>query len=96
MKALVYHGPGRTSWEDVPDPGITDPTDAVVKMECTTICGTDLHILQGDVPTVEKGRVLGHEGVGIVTQVGAAQIRASESRSVQICRPQVCAPPASM
>lgn len=70
MKALVYHGPGEKAWEDVPDPTIQDPTDAIVRVECTTICGTDLHILKGDVPTVEPGRILGHEGVGVVTEVG--------------------------
>jgi alcohol dehydrogenase len=72
MKALVYHGPGRKSLEDRPVPKLTAPTDAVVKMTRTTICGTDLHILKGDVPTCEPGRILGHEGVGIVEQVGAA------------------------
>ena len=72
MKALVYHGPGDKAWEEVPDPQIQDPTDAVVKVETTTICGTDLHILKGDVPAVEPGRVLGHEGVGVVTEVGPA------------------------
>lgn len=70
MKALVYHGPGRKSWEEVPDPTIIDPTDAVVRIDTTTICGTDLHILKGDVPAVTEGRVLGHEGVGTVVEVG--------------------------
>ena len=70
MKALVYHGPGRKAWEEVPDPSIKDPADAIVKMEATTICGTDLHILKGDVPAVTDGRILGHEGVGVVTEVG--------------------------
>ncbi len=72
MKALVYHGPGQKAWEDVPDPMIKDPTDAIVRMETTTICGTDLHILKGDVPAVTDGRILGHEGVGVVTEVGPA------------------------
>lgn len=71
MKALVYHGPGSTSWDEVPQPTITDATDAIVKVETTTICGTDLHILKGDVPAVEPGRILGHEGVGVVTEVGS-------------------------
>lgn len=70
MKALVFHGPGRKSWEQVPDPVIIDNTDAIVRIDATTICGTDLHILKGDVPAVTDGRVLGHEGVGTVTQVG--------------------------
>jgi alcohol dehydrogenase len=72
MKAVVYHGPGQKAWEDVPDPALRDPTDAVVKVETTTICGTDLHILKGDVPAVTDGRILGHEGVGVVTEVGDA------------------------
>jgi alcohol dehydrogenase len=72
MKALVYHGPGRRSWEDVPDPAIQQPTDAVVRVDAVTICGTDLHILKGDVPEVAPGRVLGHEAVGTVTAVGSA------------------------
>lgn len=70
MKALVYHGPGQKAWEDVPNPVLLEPTDAIVKMEVTTICGTDLHILKGDVPAVTPGRILGHEGVGVVTEVG--------------------------
>ena len=70
MKALVYHGPGQKAWEDVPDPTLQEPTDAIVTMETTTICGTDLHILKGDVPAVTDGRILGHEGVGVVTQAG--------------------------
>src|SRR5215212_6033066 len=72
MKALVYHGPGEKQWDSKPDPGIEQPEDAIVKIETTTICGTDLHILKGDVPTVEDGRILGHEGVGVVTEVGEA------------------------
>ena len=70
MKAMVYHGPGAKAWEEVPDPTISEPTDAIVRVETTTICGTDLHILKGDVPAVTPGRVLGHEGVGVVTEVG--------------------------
>jgi alcohol dehydrogenase len=72
MKALVYHGPGNKAWEDVPDPVVVDPTDVIVRVDTTTICGTDLHILKGDVPAVTDGRILGHEGVGTVTEVGAA------------------------
>lgn len=72
MKALVYHGPGRRAWEDKPRPRILEATDAVVEITTSTICGTDLHILKGDVPTVADGRILGHEGVGIVREVGAA------------------------
>lgn len=72
MKALVYLGPGKKALEDRPKPEITAPTDAVVKVTKTTICGTDLHILKGDVATCNPGRILGHEGVGIVDTVGAA------------------------
>ncbi|QEE61177.1 zinc-dependent alcohol dehydrogenase family protein [Salinibacterium sp. dk2585] len=70
MKALVYHGPGKKSWEDVPDPTIQHSTDVIVKMVATTICGTDLHILKGDVPEVTPGRILGHEGIGEITEIG--------------------------
>jgi len=69
-KALVFHGPGRRAWEDVPDPAVTDPTDAIVRVDAVTICGTDLHILGGDVPAVTDGRILGHEAVGTVVEVG--------------------------
>jgi alcohol dehydrogenase len=72
MKALVYKAPGEKAWEDVPDPVILQPTDVIVKMDATTICGTDLHILKGDVPAVAPGRILGHEGVGTITEVGSA------------------------
>jgi alcohol dehydrogenase len=72
MKALVYKGPGQKAWEDVPNPKIQKPTDVIVKIETTTICGTDLHILKGDVPAVEPGRILGHEGVGTVIEIGSA------------------------
>ncbi|HEU5048239.1 MAG TPA: zinc-dependent alcohol dehydrogenase family protein [Rickettsiales bacterium] len=71
MKALVYRGPGKKALEDMPMPQIQLPSDAVVKVTRTTICGTDLHILKGDVPTCEPGRILGHEGVGIVEKIGA-------------------------
>jgi alcohol dehydrogenase len=71
MRALVYHGPGNKSWDDVPDPTIKDDTDAIVQVDAVTICGTDLHILKGDVPAVTDGRILGHEAVGTVTEVGA-------------------------
>jgi alcohol dehydrogenase len=70
MQALVYHGPGNKAWEEVPDPVITADTDAIVKVDAVTICGTDLHILKGDVADVTTGRILGHEAVGTVQQVG--------------------------
>ena len=72
MKALVYHGPGQRAWEVMPDPEIQEPTDAIVRIDTSTICGTDLHILKGDVPTVEPGRILGHEAVGTVVETGSA------------------------
>lgn len=72
MKALVYHGPGKKLWEEKPKPSILEPTDAVVKILKTTICGTDLHIMKGDVPTVTEGRIIGHEGVGIIEEIGSA------------------------
>ena len=72
MKALTYQGPGEKSWSDIPKPVIDKPTDAIVRILHTTICGTDLHILKGDVPEVTRGTVLGHEGVGVVEAVGPA------------------------
>jgi alcohol dehydrogenase len=71
MKALVYHGPGTKAWEEVADPVVVDGTDAIVRVDATTICGTDLHIMKGDVPAVTDGRILGHEAVGTVVEVGA-------------------------
>lgn len=72
MKALVYHGPGRKSLDERPMPELAAPTDVIVRVTRTTICGTDLHILKGDVPSCEPGRVLGHEGVGVVHRAGGA------------------------
>ena len=72
MKALVYGGPGERSWDTVDDPGLQEPTDVIVQVDTTTICGTDLHILKGDVPTVAEGRILGHEAVGTIVETGAA------------------------
>lgn len=72
MKALVYEGPGKKSWKEVPNPKIMNPSDVIVQVDTTTICGTDLHILKGDVPAVTVGRILGHEGVGTITEVGSS------------------------
>src|SRR5580704_6499321 len=72
MKSLVYNGPGTKAWSEVPNPTIQENTDAIVRVDCTTICGSDLHILKGDVPEVSDGRILGHEAVGTVEQVGAS------------------------
>ena len=72
MNALVYRGPGKPSWEPRPKPTLLAPEDAIVRMTTSTICGTDLHILKGDVPSVTAGRILGHEGVGIIVEIGQA------------------------
>src|SRR3984885_769984 len=72
MKALVYHGPGKKAWEEKPTPIIDKSTDAIVKILKTTICGTDLHIMKGDVPEVTDGRIIGHEGVGVIEAAGSA------------------------
>ena len=72
MKALVYHGPGKKSWEEKPKPALLEPTDAIVKILKTTICGTDLHIMKGDLPSVADGRIIGHEGVGVIDEIGSA------------------------
>ena len=72
MKALVYHGPDKKAWEEKPKPVIKETTDAIVKILKTTICGTDLHIMKGDLPAVTDGRIIGHEGVGIVEEVGSS------------------------
>jgi alcohol dehydrogenase len=72
MKALVYHGPGEKAWEEKADPRLVDATDAIVRIDSATICGTDLHILKGDVPEVKPGTVLGHEAVGTIVEVGSA------------------------
>ncbi len=72
MKALVYHSPGNKAWEEKPKPVILNSTDALVKILKTTICGTDLHIMKGDVPSVTDGRIIGHEGVGIIEELGTS------------------------
>ncbi len=72
MKALVFHGPGSREWEDVPEPTLEAPTDIIIRVDASTICGSDLHILKGDVPAVKPGTILGHEAVGTVTEVGEA------------------------
>jgi alcohol dehydrogenase len=84
MKALVYHGPGQRSWETAPDPRVVEPTDVVVKIDSATICGTDLHILKGDVPEVEPGTILGHEAVGTVVELGSAVTTVAEGDRVLV------------
>nr|WP_090345964.1 zinc-dependent alcohol dehydrogenase family protein [Mycolicibacterium malmesburyense]CRL78535.1 alcohol dehydrogenase [Mycolicibacterium malmesburyense] len=90
MKALVYDGPGRRSWTEVPDAAIASPTDAVVRVDTVTICGTDLHILKGDVPAVTPGRILGHEAVGTVVEVGAAVQRVAVGDRVLVSCVTAC------
>jgi alcohol dehydrogenase len=89
MKALVYNGPGRHAWTDVPDPQLQDPGDAIVRIDAVTICGTDLHILKGDVPETTAGRILGHEAVGTVESVGAGvqSVRAGDRVLVSCISP---------
>ena len=77
VNALIYKGPGQKGWDVVPDPKIEQPTDVIVTMVATTICGTDLHILKGDVPEVEVGRILGHEGIGVIREIGEGVSRLS-------------------
>src|SRR6476646_7634212 len=84
MKALVYHGPGERSWDSVPDPAIQEPTDAIVRIDSSTICGTDLHILKGDVPEVQPGTVLGHEAVGTIVETGDAVTTLEEGDRVLV------------
>ena len=72
MKALVYHGPGKSAWEDKTRPTIQNPADAIVRVTTSTICGTDLHILKGDLPGVTDGRILGHEGIGVIEEIGGS------------------------
>ncbi|MET8449718.1 zinc-dependent alcohol dehydrogenase family protein [Streptomyces sp. NPDC005209] len=70
MKGFVFHGPGQSAWEEVPDPALKEPTDVIVRVDAVSICGTDLHILKGDVPEVQPGTVLGHEAVGEIVEAG--------------------------
>jgi len=84
LKALVYHGPGQKSWDTVEDPAPAEATDIVVRIDTTTICGTDLHILKGDVPAVVDGRILGHEAVGTVAAVGSAVTSLAEGDRVLV------------
>src|SRR3984893_103161 len=90
MRALVYHGPGQRYWEEVPAPAITDEADVIVRVDATTICGTDLHILKGDVPAVPKGRILGHEAVGTVWEVGDGVRRLSPGDRVLVSCISAC------
>src|SRR6476619_4558655 len=84
MKALIYQGPGQKGWETKADPTIVVPTDVIVRIDSSTICGTDLHILKGDVPEVTPGTVLGHEAVGTVVETGAAVTTLAEGDRVLV------------
>jgi len=91
MKALVFHGPGSRHWEDVSEPTLEAPTDIIIRVDASTICGSDLHILKGDVPAVKSGTILGHEAVGTVTEMGEAVAvgdRVSSRASRRLCREQ--------
>ncbi len=91
MKAVVYHGPGKKAWEEVPKPIIDADTDAIVRVDAVTICGSDLHILKGDVPAVTDGRILGHEAVGTVESVGAGVKRVKVGDRVLVSCISACA-----
>jgi alcohol dehydrogenase len=91
MKALVYHGPGKKQLEEMPKPALREVTDAIVRMTRTTICGTDLHILKGDLPTVASGRILGHEGIGIIEEAGTGVSRFHKGDRVLISCITACA-----
>jgi alcohol dehydrogenase len=84
MKALVYHGPGERGWDSVADPTILEPTDIIARIDTTTICGTDLHILKGDVPETTPGTILGHEAVGTVEEIGSAVTTVAQGDRVLI------------
>jgi alcohol dehydrogenase len=84
MQALVYHGPGERSWDTVPDPTLQDPTDVIVRIDSSTICGTDLHILKGDVPEVTPGTILGHEAVGTIVETGPGVTTLAEGDRVLV------------
>jgi alcohol dehydrogenase len=84
VKALVFHGPNSTSWDEVPDPRLIDTTDAIVRVDATTICGSDLHIVKGDLTEVTPGRILGHEAVGTVMETGSAVTSATPGDKVMI------------
>jgi alcohol dehydrogenase len=90
MRAVVYQGPGRKSWEEVADPKIEDDADAIVRIDTVTICGTDLHILKGDVPEVTPGRILGHEAVGTVVEAGMATRSVKEGDRVLLSCISAC------
>src|SRR5579883_2481178 len=85
MKAVVFHGVGKISLDDVPEPKLRAPTDAVVRLTASAICGTDLHMIRGTFPGMQSGTILGHEGVGIVEELGEGVLNFSEGDRVVIC-----------
>jgi alcohol dehydrogenase len=91
MKALTYAGPGKTAIVDKPIPKIENPNEAILRMVRTTICGTDLHIVRGEVPTADVGRTLGHEGIGVVEEVGAEVVNFKKGDRVIIAAVVACA-----
>jgi alcohol dehydrogenase len=90
MKALVYHGPGVKAWEDVDRPSLATDTDAIVHVDTTTICGTDLHILKGDLPAMVDGRIIGHEAVGTVAEIGTGVKRVKVGDRVLVSCVSAC------
>jgi len=90
VKALVFNGPGLKSWSDVPMPTVLEPSDAVIKVDLTTICDSDLRILRGDVPAVAAGRILGHEAIGTVTEIGSRVRRVAVGDRVLVSCISVC------
>ena len=90
MKALVYHGPGQKSWDNVTEPVVEEPMDVIVRIDTTTICGTDLHILKGDVATCRPGTILGHEGVGTIVELGGAVAKFREGDRVVVPAISTC------
>src|SRR5271166_5824692 len=90
MRSIVFLGASRKALQEVPEPEITDEADAIVQVDATTICGTDLHILAGDVPSVRPGRILGHEAVGTVAEVGGAVHTISPGDRVLVSCISVC------
>src|SRR4249919_2492054 len=91
MKPLIYNGPGKKKGKEKPKPIIIEQTDAIIKISKTTICGTDLHILKGDVPEVTDGRILGHEGVGVIEEIGGFVTRFKKGDHVLISCITSCA-----
>ena len=95
MKAICWHGKGDVRIDTVPDPKIEQPRDAIVKITSTAICGSDLHLLDGYMPTMEAGDVLGHEFMGEVVEVGSENKTLKKGDRVVVPFTIACAPGAS-